>query len=80
MSYSSAFKRSTGHFLKKIITYFEILGPTILLQIYPFLGDIMDEHGVILSSTLHPTGIVYDVKSNDRYSAYNTIRKRTLRL
>ena len=47
MSGSSALKRSFGNFLKKRIPYFETLGPTILLQIYPFLGEIMDERGVI---------------------------------
>ena len=56
MSGSSTFKRSIGHFLKKIIPYFEILGPTILRQIYPFLSEIMDERGVIFSLTLHPPG------------------------
>ena len=50
MSGSSAFKRSIGHFRKKLIPYFEILGPTILLQIYPIFCEIMDERGVILSS------------------------------
>ena len=56
MSGSSTFKRSIGHFLKKIIPYFEILGTTILLQIYPFLSEIMDERGVIFSLMLHPPG------------------------
>ena len=50
MSGSSALKHSFGNFLKKLIPYFEILGPTILLQIYPFLGEIMDERGVIFFS------------------------------
>ena len=57
MSGSSTFKHlssSVGHFLKKIIPYFEILGPTILRQIYPFLSEIMDERGVIFSLRLHP--------------------------
>ena len=57
MSGSSAFKHSIGHFLKKIIPYSEVLGLTILLQIYPFLSEIMDERGVIFSLTLHPPGI-----------------------
>ena len=45
-------KRSIGHFVKKIISYFEVLDLTISLQIYPFLSEIMDECGVIFSSTL----------------------------
>ena len=56
MSGSSIFQRSIGHFLKKITPYFEILGPMILLQIYPFLSEIMDERGVIFSLTLQPPG------------------------
>ena len=55
----SAFNRSSGHFLKKIIPYFEILGPTILLQKDPFLSESMDERGVIFSLTLHPPGEIY---------------------
>ena len=57
MSGSSAFKRSLGHFLKKIIPYSEILGLTIFLQIYPFLSQIIDERGVIFSLMLHPAGL-----------------------
>ena len=54
MSGSSAFKYSFGHFLKKFIPYLKILGPTISFQIYPFLIETMDEHGVIFSLKLHP--------------------------
>ena len=36
--------------------FFEILGPRILPQIYPFLSEIMDERGVMFSLTLHPPG------------------------
>ena len=38
--------------------FFEILGPRILPQIYPFLSEIMDERGVMFSLTLHPPGWV----------------------
>ena len=50
-----------GIFLKKTAPYFEIVGRRILLQkMYPFLSEIMDERGVILSLTLPgQTGVVY---------------------
>ena len=32
-----------GTFSEEKIPYFEILSPTTLLQIYPFLSEIMDE-------------------------------------
>ena len=57
MSDSSSFKRAVGHCPKKLIPYFEILGPTILLQTYPFLSEIMDERDVIFLLTLHPPGV-----------------------
>ena len=38
---------------------FQDLGHRVLLQIYSFLSDIMDERGVIPSLTLHPTGNLY---------------------
>ena len=45
-----------GYVLKKNTPYSEIQGPRILLQIYPFLSEIVDEGGVISSLTLHPPG------------------------
>ena len=45
-----------SYFPEKSNPYFEILGPRILFQIYPFLSEIMDERGVIFSLTLHPPG------------------------
>ena len=48
-----------GYVLKRNTPYSEILGPRILLQIYPFLSAIVDEGGVISSLTLHPPGIAF---------------------
>ena len=42
--------------MKKNIPYFDILGPTILVEIYPLLSEIMGERGVIFSLTLHRQG------------------------
>ena len=36
-----------GYFLKKKSNLLEILSPRILLKIYPFPSEVVDEHGVI---------------------------------
>ena len=64
MSSSSVFKHFWEHLLKQNVPYFEILGAKILLQIYPFFSEIMDECGVIFSLTLHSPGNVVLKKSN----------------
>ena len=49
---------------KEITPFVEILGPRILLQIYPLFSEFMDERGVIFSLTLHPPGAVSDTVSD----------------
>ena len=56
-----------GYVLKKNTPYSEIQGPRILLQIYPFLSELVDEGGVISSLTLHTPGV--SVKRNYRIAS-----------
>ena len=67
-----------GYALNKTTPYFEILGHRILLQIYPFLSEIMDELDVISSLALHPPGISPTILELSRYFLhYSTTLIRT---
>ena len=62
-----------GYFLKKNAPFSQILGPRILLQIYPLVNDIMDKRGVIFSLALHPPGVSAAPDTGKRGRFCNTI-------
>lgn len=61
--YTIPFLKNLGNFYKKM-PLFEILSPRILLQIYPFLSETMNECGVIFALPLYQLGLKF--KANQR--------------
>ena len=64
-----------GYVLNKNTPYSEIQGPRILLQIYPFFSEIVDEGGVISSLTLHPPGYHPAFQPPTKFTLFVTVEE-----